>query len=313
LVKIILFPVMFFSYLLRLLPLPWFGCLGRGLGNVLHLVGFRKKVVSGNLQLALGKEKSPKELKELEKKIYHHTGTLFLEILRNFTLTKQDYIDELEISPEDKATLDRIKNAGKGLLAISAHTANWEIFPASIASRGYPVAIVAKKMSSPVAQTLIEQRRATAGFNVIYTGNTLHTIAESLKKGVFVGCMVDQHMPGAKGIRVNFFGVPASSIRGMAKLARETRCIIYPIYTYRQPSGKHRLRILDEIHYIEAPEYAEGSEERILREEWLNTQRYQEAMEQMIREHLDQWLWIHRRWKADRTPIDFATAHLNKI
>lgn len=311
-IKIILIPLMLFSFCLRCLPLRWLGVLGKGLGALLKAVGFRTRIVKGNLQLALGKEKTPQELQDLQKKVYQHIGTLFLEIARNFTLTRQQFIDEVYVSDEDILKLDKIKAAGGGMLVISAHTGNWEIFPASMAARGYKVAIVAKKMSSPVSQNLIEQRRVTAGFEVIYTGNTLNKIAESMRAGCFVGCMVDQHMPGARGLRVNFFGAPAASIRGLANLARDTKCRVVPMHVSRQEDGRHRLHVMDELKYIEAPELPAGSPERLLREEWLNTQKYQECLEAMIRQNLPQWLWIHRRWKANQTPLNHKTAHLEQ-
>lgn len=311
-IKIILIPLMLFSFSLRCLPLRWLGKLGHGLGALLYCVGFRTKIVENNLKLALSHEKSEQELKKLQKQIYTHIGTLFLEIARNFTLTRQDYIDELQVSDEDLTKIDKIKAEGRGMLVISAHTGNWEIFPASMAARGYSVAIVAKKMSNPISQTLIEQRRVTAGFSVIYTGNTLNKIAESMRGGCFVGCMVDQHLPGPRGLRVNFFGTPAASIRGLANLARDTKCRVVPMSVYRQENGVHRLIVMDELQYIEAKELPEGSPERLLREEWLNTQKYQECLESMIRQNLSQWLWIHRRWKANRTPLDYKSAHLQQ-
>jgi Kdo2-lipid IVA lauroyltransferase/acyltransferase len=254
----------------------------------------------------------PKNSSSCKKKIYTHIGTLFLEIARNFTLTRQNYIDELQVSDEDLAKINKIHADGRGMLVISAHTGNWEIFPASMAARGYSVAIVAKKMSNPISQTLIEQRRVTTGFSVIYTGNTLNKIAESMTRGCFVGCMVDQHLPGPRGLRVNFFGTPAASIRGLANLARDTKCRVVPMAVYRQENGAHRLIVMDELQYIEAKELPEGSPERLLREEWLNTQKYQECLEFMIRQNLSQWLWIHRRWKANRSPLNLATAHLEQ-
>lgn len=312
LIKIILLPLILFSLALRSLPLRWLGKWGQGLGALLQAVGFRTRIVQDNLNLSLGHEKSPEDLKDLQNKIYAHIGTLFLEIARNFSLTRQDYIDEVEVSAEDLEKLDRLKKEGRGMLVISAHTGNWEIFPASMAARGYPVSIVAKRMSNPIAQSLIEDRRLTTGFEVIYTGNTINKITESIRQGRFVGCMVDQHQPGSRGVRANFFGMPAASIRGLANLARETKCLVLPMYVYRQENGIHRLKFMEPLEYIEAPELPTGSPERLLREEWLNTQKYQECLEYMIRQNLPQWLWIHRRWKANRTPLRFDTAHLEQ-
>lgn len=312
LTRILLIPLMSFSYFLRALPLRGVGFLGGCLGAILQLVGFRTKIVENNMQLCLAHEKSPQEIQELKKKFYRHVGTLFLEIVRNFTLTREQFVNEVYVDPKFLAQFDQMKARGQGMLVISAHTGNWEIFPSSLAGRGYPVSIVAKKMSSAVSQTLIEQRRVTAGFDVLYTGNTLNKIKEAISKGVFVGCMVDQHQGGPKGIRVNFFGTPASSIRGLANLARETRCKVVPMCIFRQPDGTHRLHVMDELTFIEAPELPAGSPERLLREEWLNTQKYQEVIEQMIRQQPEQWLWIHRRWKANNTPLNFSTAHLEQ-
>lgn len=310
--KIILMPLMVFSSFLRFLKPSSIGRLGRGLGWFLQKVGFRTKIVQKNLALALGKEKSPEELQKLQTQIYQHVGTLFIEIARNFTLTKEDFLRELSVDHRDLEKINQIKNEGRGAIVISAHIANWELFPAGMAARGVPVSIIAKKMSSSVSQKLIEDRRATAGFDVIYAGNTLVKMAAALKQGQFIGCMLDQHMPGKKGLRVHFFDVPAASIRGIATLARETRCRIIPMCIYRQLDGTHRLHVMDEVEYIEAKNLPEGSPERILREEWLNTQKYQMVLEQMIRQQLDQWLWIHRRWKADQTPLNPSTAHLDQ-
>jgi Kdo2-lipid IVA lauroyltransferase/acyltransferase len=286
--------------------------LGRGLGRFLRLVGFRTKIVKDNLELALGDEKTKEELQILEKKIYDNIGTQFLEIARNFTIKKEQAIKELTVSPEFARILDKMKAEGRGMVAISAHMANWELFPFGMAIRGYPISIIAKKMSNPISQKLVEDRRTQGGFNIIYAGGTLAKMAEGLKRGQFIGFMVDQHMPGPRGIRANFFGVPAASIRGLAQLAKDTQCAIIPMCIFRNPDGTHHFHMMEELPYLRAEELPEGSEERKLREEWLNTQQYQTAIEKLVRMHLDQWLWIHRRWKADRTPLNIPTTHMDQ-
>ena len=128
-------------------------------------------------------------------------------------------------------------------------------------------------------------------------------------RGVGIGFMLDQNTTGKKGIRCNFFGVPASCIRALSKLVQETGAAVIPVCCFREAEGRHRVRLLPELSYIKDETLAAGSEERALREEWLNAQRYQDALEELVRLHPDQWLWIHRRWKANREPLVSGLEH----
>jgi Kdo2-lipid IVA lauroyltransferase/acyltransferase len=309
-VKLILAPLLLFSSAINLLGLRGLTIAGSALGSILYTLGFRMKIVMANLELAYGKEKTPAEIEKLARAIYKNTGILFLEIARNFSMTKAQMLQELEVSPEDFKKIEEISSRGKGMIVISSHHANWELFAMGMAGHGCPVSIVVKKMSSPAAQELIEQRRARTGLGIIYPGGTLQRMAEALKDNRMIGFMVDQHINGARGVRANFFGTPAASIRGLANLVKDTGAPVIPMCAFRLPNGKHRVQIFDEVPYVKVTDLPEGSPEQVLREEWVNTQNYQTAIEEIVRMKPEQWLWIHRRWKADRTPFDPATIHL---
>lgn len=307
--RILLAGIVAFATFLGILPRAVFGVLARGLGRFLYLVGFRWKVVSSNLELALGSELSPEELKALARRVYLSIGYTFLEIGRNFSLNRESFRNELYLSQEQRARLDEISRRGKGAVFISGHIGNWEVMATGVAAHGYPVVAVVKKQSGAVSQLLIERQRLRTGLGVIYSGGTIVKMESALKEGKFIGFMVDQNTTGTKGLRANFFGVPAASIRGLAGLVKRTGTAVIPVCAVRQANGTHTIDLLDELPYLTAPELPEGSEERELREEWLNTQQYQTAVEQLVRRHPEQWLWIHRRWKTSRVPLNFATAH----
>ncbi len=302
-------PLLLFSYFLKSLGLPVTTRLGRGLGGLLYFCGFRKKIVLANLQLALGRELSPEQQERLAREIFANVGMLFLEIARNFSLSPEQMRRELYLSAIDRKRMAEIEARGQGAIFISAHVANWELLAMGMALHGYRAAVVAKRMSGLVSQALIERQRRRTGLDIIYSGGALEKMKVALRENKFIGFMVDQNITGAKGIRADFFGVPAASIRGLAHLVRETGVPVFPFCTYRRPDGTHEVRILEELPYLSANELPENSKERELREEWLNTQQYQYAVEKLIRNHPEQWLWIHRRWKADRSPLDHATAH----
>lgn len=304
-----LWPLLLLSRALCLLAPRRVGALGSGLGWLLRAARFRRGIVRSNLELALGQETSPREKAALEKAIYRNVGTLFLEIARNFAMDRSQRLRELRISEENLGKMRDALARGPGAVFITAHIANWELFASGMAAH-IPVSVVAKRMNSSISQALVERQRKLGDLEIIYSGGALRSMREHLGRGRAIGFMVDQNTTGEKGIRANFFGVPASSIRGLAGLARETGVPIVPICAYRLPCGNHEVCLLDPLPYLEADHLPEGSAERAAREEWLNTQQYQSAIESLVRRRPEQWLWIHRRWKANRTPIDTDRAHL---
>jgi KDO2-lipid IV(A) lauroyltransferase len=302
----LLLPLLLPSYFLNLIGHKCFGKLGALLGFILYTIGFRRKIVEANLHLALSKEKIPEELQKLTKDIYTNIGTVFLEILRNIYFSRKQMIEELLIDPDGLTRMESLLNRGTGAIFLSAHIANWELSGIGMAARGYPVSVVAKRMNNRLSQALLERIRIRSNLNIIYAGNTIEKMKIALKNKQFIGFMMDQNITGKKGIRANFFNVPASSIRALSRLVKETGAPVVPFCIHRRPDGRHEARIFDELPYLRV----EGPDEDGLREEWINTQAYQNAVEMLVRLKPEQWLWIHRRWKADRTPFDPETVHL---
>lgn len=303
----VLAPIFLFSYFLRALGLSGLNRAGEFLGGLFYAVGFRRKIVISNLELAFQKELKPQEIEALAKKIYQNIGCTFLGIARNFSLTKSQVLEEVQLSDADKDYIQKARQKGKGVILLSAHIANWELLAMGVAAHGFPVSVVVKKMSSAISQYLIERQRKRTGVEVIYAGGTIEKMRGMLAQGRVIGFMVDQNITGKRGVRCNFFGVPAASIRALGALIRDTGAPVIPICAFREPDGKLRVKILPELPYLKAEP---GEKEVALREEWLSAQQYQAAVEALIRMHPEQWLWIHRRWKTKRDPLVAATAHL---
>jgi KDO2-lipid IV(A) lauroyltransferase len=306
---VVLAPLLFFCHALKAIGLPALGVLGSGFGSFLHFLHFRRKIVRSNLELAFGQSLSRVALDELTKTVYTNIGRTFLEIARNFALTREDMVHDLQLDAADRSVVDAAYARGKGIIFISAHIGNWEVLATGMAARGLPLAAVVKKMNNAVSQTLIERQRVSSGLEVIYSGGTIEKMRESLRRNVGIGFMLDQNTTGPKGIRCNFFGVPASCIRALSKLVNESGAAVIPVCGFREADGRHRVHLLPEITYIKCDDLPAGSDERALREEWLNSQRYQHALEELVRLHPEQWLWIHRRWKASRKPLESGSEH----
>lgn len=300
LVYAIISPLLLLSFVLRMMPNRMLCAVGSGAGRILQAVGFRTKIVGDNLHRALSKEMSPEELQRLETKIFESTGITFLQILRNFTFTKKRAIKEVEISDKDIQFLNDLKAKNKGAVVLSAHIACWELFPVAMAARGYNVCAVVKRISSKFYQSFVEHRRKTAGYGLIYSGNTFVHMKEAINNGKLVGFMMDQHIGGKVAITTTFFGAKAASIKGLANFARETDCMILPMCVFRKPDGTHYLFIDEPLKYIHGTHLPENSPERLEYEIQANSQNYQDAVEKLVRKHMEQWLWIHRRWKISQ-------------
>jgi KDO2-lipid IV(A) lauroyltransferase len=102
-----------------------------------------------------------------------------------------------------------------------------------------------------------------------------------LKEGGMLGLLLDQRM--VQGARLSFFGHEALTALSAAELALKYDALLIPVYAIRKENG------LDFDILVEAP-IPQASAEAM-------TQALNDSLEALVRQHMDQWFWIHRRWK----------------
>jgi KDO2-lipid IV(A) lauroyltransferase len=102
---------------------------------------------------------------------------------------------------------------------------------------------------------------------------------------------MDTNMTPPQGVFVNYFGRPACTAGGIARLAKRTGAAVLPAFTiWDEALGKYRIRFEPAIPTV----CTEDDDADAV----ANTQNYTAAIEQAVREHPNQWLWVHRRWKT---------------
>ena len=101
-----------------------------------------------------------------------------------------------------------------------------------------------------------------------------------------VGILLDQNATRAEGVFVPFFGVPASTSKGLALLALRTGTPVVPIFLRREPGGRH---CIDVGAPLPPPPDADAL---------AYTARFNEVIEAAIRRAPEQWLWMHARWRT---------------
>src|SRR5215203_3627660 len=177
---------------------------------------------------------------------------------------------------------------GKPALIFSAHLANWELPPICAARYGLDATVVFRPPNEPAAaHVLHEIRSQTMGGLEAARQGAAFAMRGVLERGGHLGMLIDQHF--TRGVTVDFLGRPAFTNPIMGKFARAFDCPVHGVRVIRLPAGRFRLQLTPAL---DLPRDAEGL---------VDVQGAMQAMtrvvEDWVREHPEQWLWMHRRWR----------------
>lgn len=295
------FFLMGLAVLLNLLPHFVFRFLANILGSTLELCNFRRKILLQNLEYAFPRE-STEAHERLIKANYQHYGLLFLEFLRSFAFFPSFLRTRCRVEGEDN--LRTALAEGKGIFVMTAHLGNWELLPAVGASvLKVPVTMVTKKLKPAWLHQIIESTRLALGVRMAFEPQTMRVIMRALREGGVVGFAIDQFAGAPVGARVPFFGHPVGSHTALATLAARTGAPVVPGLSIRQPDGSFVVRFEKPLPFESAAPEELGNLSRGEAEVIKNTAAYTSWVEERVREYPEQWLWIHRRWKGDLSPL----------
>lgn len=281
------------GWILSFFPRPLFLLLGRGLGALLFLVGFRTNIAQKNIELAFPDWSAEKKA-DLLHAHFTHLGILFLEIFRSF-YRFDDFVrrySDVEGEEHLRAALAK----GKGIFVLTAHLGNWEVLTASgptLFSTG--VTMVTKELKPKGLHRAVKVTRELLGVKMACEPRTMPGILRELKNKGIVGFVMDQFTGAPYGARVPFFGLPVGSHTALATLALRTEAPIVPALSFRQANGRYLIRFEPELSLIR--------DENLEKATILNTAFYVKHTEAWVRERPEQWMWIHRRWKGDLSPL----------
>jgi KDO2-lipid IV(A) lauroyltransferase len=262
------------------------GALARWLGPLLpqHRIGL------ANLRAAYP-EKSEAEIRAILTGAWENIGRIGAEYAHLGELFDYDHwagtIGRVEV--EGAEQFIALRDDGKPGLIFSAHLANWEL-PAICAARyGLDATAVFRPPNDPaVAHVVHEIRSETMGGLEAARQGAVYAMQGVLERGGHLGMLIDQHF--TRGVTVEFFGRPALTNPVLAKFARAFDCPVHGVRVIRLPAGRFRLELTPPL---DLPRDAEGL---------IDVQGAMQAMtrvvEAWVREHPEQWLWLHRRWRA---------------
>jgi Kdo2-lipid IVA lauroyltransferase/acyltransferase len=263
-------------------------------GGVLRRIGPllpEHRVGRDNLRAAFP-EKSDAEIEHILAGVWDNLGRVAAEFV---------HLDELRITEPgtddpnaimiEPAMLERCRSliAGGPTLTFACHIANWEISAVAAKKLGAKSAVLYRRQNLPAIGDAVIRMRADVMGQMIPAGlDAPVRLAHLLQDGVHVGMLVDQHY--TKGVDVKFFGRLCKANPLIALLARNVECPIVGLRVIRLPErNRFRGEITDPI------EPARDAAGRI--DVQGTMQAITSVVEGWIREHPEQWLWLHRRWR----------------
>ncbi|HZU82948.1 MAG TPA: lysophospholipid acyltransferase family protein [Polyangiaceae bacterium] len=177
---------------------------------------------------------------------------------------------------------------GRGAVIAASHTGNWDLAACAVA-RETELLVVTKRLSVGWLDRFWQSTRAGLGVALVEAAGALARARGVLRRGGAVAMIIDQ-VPTSAGhaIEVPFLGRAALVDRGPAALAAACRAPLVVAASRREPTGEHALLVLQIIEPPPRPS-----------PRWVAdaTRAATRALEDFVREHPSQWLWLHRRWK----------------
>jgi KDO2-lipid IV(A) lauroyltransferase len=221
------------------------------------------------------------------ERVYEHVGLGFVEMLMTpRLLARRQILRYVRLQRWDIFT--RCLKEGRGVIAVIGHLGNWEIGGLAATLEGYPLHPLARPIDNPWIDRYLQKFRTQTGQQVIPRDRALGEMIRVLQRNKILIIQVDQDARQT-GVYVNFFGRPASTHRAPALLALKYGAPIVLANVYREGSVNYAV-LSDPIY----PDAFRGHADAVK----ALTQAYTDKIEEYVRQHPDQWFWMHDRWKT---------------
>lgn len=181
--------------------------------------------------------------------------------------------------------------SGRGVILYTAHFGGWEIFGLIAPVEGFPLNLIVRRIDNPLVEALVEKMRTRFGSRTVDKKTSAREMFRLLRSGEILGIVADLNVQPHEGVFVDFFGVPAATTNGIAKLALRTNAVVLPAFAIWSEEKQKYLMTVNPPVEIEKT----NDDARDVRE---LTQKITKVIEDVIRRHPEQWLWIHKRWKT---------------
>jgi Kdo2-lipid IVA lauroyltransferase/acyltransferase len=278
-----------FIKILGAMPRPLSRAFAIGISQVVYLLHFRLRQVGMRNLAMVFPEKSEAERARILRGVFASLGRQLAELCQ-FPKYTPENIDEV-VTYDGLENYERAYARGKGVLFLTAHFGGWELSAFAHSLYGHWLHIVMRPMDNQYLDQLLQNYRTMHGNKTVAKDDFVRGLLAAMKAGETVGILMDTNMTPPQGIFVDFFGIPACTASGLARIALRTDAAVVPGFTIWDPAlRKYRLRFDPALELIRS-----GDLEADIA---ANTQLFTRVIEDYVRKYPDQWLWVHRRWKT---------------
>ncbi len=241
-----------------------------------------------HLTIAFGKEKSQEEIKKLSKKTFEMLGKNAGEIIRSLSVKTLADLEKFLVTTGIE-NYEKAHAKGKGVMFLTSHLGAFDLQITNMSLRGLKPNIIGTALGDERLNELLVKYRNAHGAIAIARGKESVRLFKALKSGGSIAILIDQDTK-VKSRFVNFFGKPASTPVGATVLALKSGCAVVPTFVYLDEKYKQQMHILPEIPLV----YTGDDEQDLI----INTQIFTNFTEDIVRQHPEQWVWMHERWKT---------------
>jgi len=268
---------------LRLLPVRASHALARSITRVLDIaVPKLRRVAEANLSFAFP-QWDASQRKRIINGVFRTIARMLVAVARLPSINQSNVAEW--ISYEGLDNYLEAKREGRGLLIATAHLGNWELSAYTHAIMTEAMHVMVRPLDNPLVDSLVEKLRTSSGNHLIYKRDAARAVITALRRNEAVGILIDQNTSASEGVFIDFFGTKASAGSAFVKFAHHANAPVIPGFAlWNESTGKYVLRFYPRV--------------KMSGDIQADTQRIHSVFEQIIREHPDQWMWIHRRWKT---------------
>ncbi|OWU81509.1 lysophospholipid acyltransferase family protein [Phaeobacter sp. 22II1-1F12B] len=242
------------------------------------LAGGRKRI-RNNLKLVMP-ELPKADVERLCREVPDNAGRALIELYSGRPFLERAYA--AKVTGPGLAALEEARAEGRPVVFMTGHFGNYDAARAHMIHRGYEIGALYRRMANPYFNEHYVRALSAVGTPMFEQGRRgMIEMVRHLKGGGLIAIVGDLHSHG--GVAIDFFGKPAVTSTVPAELALKHNAIMLPVYAIRQENG------LD-FEIVMHPPIPHTDAKTM-------TQDLNDGLEALVREHMGQWFWIHRRWK----------------
>jgi len=255
-------------------------------GMAYYLMKEEREKVIAHLSLAFGGEMDSLKIRKMARQTFLELGMNAVDFI-HFPKINSRNLDRL-VKIKGLENFEAAYRKGKGVIGVTGHLGNWELIPLYFSLKGYSVNVIGRRLFDSRLDRMLVNWREKKGIKNLDRDRAGKKALRALFRGEALGVLIDQDT-SVDGVFVNFFGHPAYTPIAPVAMALKTGAEIVPLAIHREANGLHIITVKKPLQLI-----LTGDKMEDLR---YNVARCTEIIEEFIRQHPSQWVWMHERWK----------------